>query len=119
MKGFKVVISFVSIILLFFSYFSCKGKLTESDTAILIIYVVDNDSVETPISNVEIIVTPGNITKKTDSKGLCRFELDPGNYYVDAKVCCIGPGWIQYHEPVNVIINESKILKLHGCLACL
>jgi hypothetical protein len=116
MMGFKVIISLVSIILLFFS---CKGKPTEADTASLMILVVDNDSQETPIADVEIIVTPGNITKKTDLKGLCRFELSPGDYYVDARVCCIGPGWIQYHEPVSILTNESKILKLHGCLACL
>jgi hypothetical protein len=119
MKRFKAVICLISIILLFISDLSCKGKPAESETPSLLIFVVDNDSKETPIPAVEIIVTPGNITKITDSKGLCWFELSPGNYYVDAKVCCVGPGWIQYHEPVNILIDESKILKLHGCLACL
>jgi hypothetical protein len=119
MKGFRITISLVSIILLCFSYFSCTGKPTESDTATLLVYVVDNDQRETPIPGVEVIISPGNIIKKSDSKGLCRFELKPGDYYVDAKVCCIGPGWFQYHEPVNILLNEIKTLKLHGCLSCL
>jgi len=119
MKEFRISIYLVSMLFLFFSYFSCTGESTEFDTASLLVYVIDNDQQETPIPGVEVIVTPGNIIKKSNSKGLCRFELKPGDYYVDAKVCCIGPGWFLYHEPVNISLNESKTLKLHGCLSCL
>lgn len=101
-----------------FSQVSCTGKPTESQTGIIIILVVDNDQHETPIPDVEITIAPGNLIKKTDSNGLCSFELDPGEYYVNADVCCIGPGYIHYHESVRLLANETQELKLVGCLSC-
>jgi hypothetical protein len=89
-----------------------------SQTGIISVSVVDNDPDETPIPDVEITITPGNIVKMTDANGLCNFELDPGDYYVDAAVCCIGPGNIHYHELAKVSANETKEVKLVGCLRC-
>ena len=115
MKVFIAVLSSVFIILFLQS---CTGQPTGLYTATLLILVVDNDPQETPIPDIEVVITPGDIVNKTDTKGLCRFELKPGDYYVDAQVCCVGPGWIQYHESVNLLLNETRTLKLYGCLRC-
>ena len=87
--------------------------------AIISVLVVDNDHQETPIPDVEITITPGNIVKKTNANGIAGFEVAPGHYYVDADVCCLGPGYIHYHEPVAVVENDTTEVKLLGCLACL
>ena len=87
--------------------------------AIISVLVVDNDHQETPIPDVEITITPGYIVKKTNANGIASFEVAPGSYYVDADVCCIGPGFIHYHELVAVVMNETTEIKLFGCLRCL
>ncbi len=118
MKTFIFAIYLVLIISLSSAYFSCTGQVTESQTATLIVLIVDNDTQETPIPDIEVMIIPGDITKKTDSKGISRFELKAGDYYLDAQVCCVGPGYIQYHEAVTLSAKETKTIKLHGCLAC-
>jgi len=103
-----------------FSYsISCKKEPTESKLGIISVTVVDNDSEETPVPDVEITITPGDLVKKTDANGNCSFEVDPGSYYVDAEVCCVGPGFIEYHEPVTVVENKTVKVKLTACLSCL
>jgi len=114
--------SFYGIIIIILStlimQLSCAGQIIESQTGTLLVLIVDNDYQETPISDVAVIVTPGNIINTTDSNGLCTFTLEPGEYYVDAEVCCIGPGYIQYHEYEKILPSTIKILKLYGCLSC-
>ena len=114
----KTIFTLFLIPFLFF-HISCNGKTTESNTGSISISVVDNDPEETPIPDVEIIILPGNIVLKTDENGVCIIKVEPGDYYVDADVCCIGPGNIHYHEPVTVSANETEEIKLVGCLACL
>lgn len=114
-KNFYLVL----LIPLLLYLFSCNGKLLESTTGTISVSVVDNDSAETPIPDVEITIIPGNIVKKTDTNGLCNFDVCPGDYYVDADVCCAGPGTIHYHEPVAVVKNATKEVTLVGCLICL
>ena len=114
----KIIFTLFLISFLFFQI-SCNGKTTESNTGSISISVVDNDPKETPIPDVEIIILPGNIVLKTDENGVCSIKVEPGDYYVDADVCCIGPGNIHYHEPVTVSANETEEIKLVGCLACL
>lgn len=109
----KLSISIILISLFFFQV-SC----TDKSSGTLSVSVVDNDPQETPIPDVEITITPGNIVKMTDANGLCTFELDPGDYYVDANVCCLGPGYLEYHELAKVSANETKEVKLVGCLSC-
>lgn len=99
---------------------SCNKKPTESNMGIISVTVVDNDAEETPVSNVEITLTPGgDLVQMTDGNGICSFEVNPGNYYVDAKLCCAGPGFIEYHEPVSVVDNETVDVRLVACLRCL
>ena len=109
---------FLLVLVLFFLIW-CNGESTESEIGTISILIVDNDSTETPISGVEITLVPGNIMKTTNENGICIFQVYPGDYYLEADVCCIGPGFIHYHEPVPVLKNEIKEVKLRGCLRCL
>ena len=104
---------------LFFFSISCNDKPTESQLGIIAVIVIDNDAAKTPVQGVEITITPGDIIKQTDANGLYSFEIDPGAYYVDADVCCNGPGYIHYHEPVTVVKNETTEVTLLACLRCL
>lgn len=115
-------IYWVPIVLVLVSVF-CNGEPDESftvpATGIISVSVVDNDSAETPISGVEITLNPGNTKKMTNANGLCSFPASAGNYYVDADVCCAGPGNIHYHELVTAVENDTTTVKLTGCLSCL
>ena len=119
MNLFMKLIYSVFLVFLLFFLVSCNKKPTESKTAIISVSVVDNDSEETPVSDVEITITPGGIIKKTNENGIASFKVDPGDYYVEADVCCIGPGYIHYHEPITVVANETVEVELLACLRCL
>lgn len=119
MKPYRVIAFSILMIPLFYFVISCNGKSLESSTGTVSISVVDNDSENTPIPDVKITITPGNMVKKTDTEGLCSFDLPPGDYYINASVCCAGPGNIDYHELVTVVKNETKEVILEGCLSCL
>jgi hypothetical protein len=101
----------------------CNGEsdesLTVTATGTISVSVVDNDPAETPIPGVEITLTPLNIKKATDAHGMCVFPVSVGDYYVEADVCCAGPGNIHYHESVTVVENDTTTIKLTGCLSCL
>ena len=96
---------------------SCN-QTSESKIGTISLSVVDNDSIETPIADVEVTITPINITEKTNTEGKAIFEVAAGDYFVDAEVCCIGPGYIQYHKPITVIAQQTLDVKLIGCLRC-
>ena len=113
----KLIISAL-LCFLFFNSISCDDLATESKLGVISVIVVDNDLNGAPVPNVEITVTPFDIVQKTDSNGICNFEVEPGNYFVDAEVCCAGPGNIEYHVPVKVIENKTAEVKLLACLSC-
>lgn len=119
MNLFMKLIYSVFLLSLLFFLASCNKKPTESRTGIITVSVIDNDPEETPVPDVEITVTPGDITKKTNANGIASFEVDPGDYYVDADVCCVGPGYINYHEPITVVANDTVEVELLACLRCL
>jgi hypothetical protein len=112
----------LSKIILFFFLFlisiSCDSGLTDSGLGVISVIVVDNDANKTPVPNVLITIMPNNIIRTTDLNGITTFEVEPGNYFVDAEVCCLGPGNIIYHEPVTVIENKTSEVKLEACLSC-
>jgi len=103
---------------LFFNSVSCDNTPTESRLGVISVTVVDNDANKTPVSNVEITVTPINIVQRTDSNGICNFEVEPGDYIVNAEVCCLGPGFIVYHVPVQVMEDRTSSIELEACLSC-
>ena len=72
-----------------------------------------------PVSGVEITLTPMNLVLKTGKSGVVVFEVPPGDYFVDAKVCCAGPGFIDYHLAVTVQADKTTEVELQACLACL
>jgi len=118
MKHIIKLIMLALFYLLFFNLISCDNAPTESKLGIISVIVVDNNLNGTPVPNVEITVTPIDIVQKTDSNGISNFEVEPGNYFVDAEVCCVGPGNIEYHVPVKVIENKTADVKLLACLLC-
>ncbi len=71
-----------------------------------------------PVGDVEITLSPTNLVSKTDKDGLAVFQVPPGDYFIDAKVCCLGPGFIDYHLGVTVRIGKTVELELRACLAC-
>ena len=81
-------------------------------------YVVD-ENLNQPVEDVTVTVTPGDIVLKTDSSGLAVFEVPSGDYFVDATVCCLGPGGIEYHIRVTVNKGETTRVKMQACLLCL
>ena len=81
--------------------------------------LVIDEGLNQPVEDVTITITPGNIVTKTDSNGLAVFEVPPGKYFVDASVCCAGPGGIEYHLSVTVSDGETSRVKLKACLICL
>ncbi len=103
---------------LFFYSISCDNAPTEYELGVISVVVVDNDLNETPVPNVEITVTPINIVQRTDSNGICNFEVEPGDYIVNAEVCCLGPGFIVYHVPVQVMEDRTSSIELEACLSC-
>jgi len=114
----KLIYSIFLLSLLLF-FVSCINKPTESKTGIIYVSVIDNNPAETPVPDVEITITPGDIIKKTNANGIASFEVDPGDYYIDADVCCVGPGYIHYHEPITVADDETVEVELLACLICL
>jgi len=97
---------------------SCDSGPTDSSLGVISVIVVDNDANKTPVPNVSITIMPNNIVQITDLNGITSFEVDAGNYIVDAEVCCLGPGNIIYHERVTVIENETTDVELEACLSC-
>ena len=107
----------VGCLILFFG--SCNKAPAEPVTGVISVSVIDNDAGNTPVPDVDITIKPGDLNGRTDASGTARFEVDPGDYYVDADVCCIGPGFIQYHEPVTVLAHDTAEVELSACLRCL
>ena len=81
--------------------------------------LVIDEKLNQPVEDVTITVTPGNIVLKTDSDGLAVFELPAGEYFVNATVCCAGPGGIEYHVSVTVGEGKTTRVKMRACLVCL
>ena len=113
----KLIISAL-LYFLIFNLVSCNSTPTDTKLGIISVSVVDNDAKKTPVPNVDITITPGSIVQKTDQNGISNFEVEPGNYFVDAEVCCLGPGNIIYHILVNIVENKTTDVKLEACLSC-
>jgi hypothetical protein len=100
-----------TFIILLLYIFSCSES-TNSETGTISVYVNDNDPDETAVPDVQIILLPDSIVKETNENGFCNFKVDPGNYYVNADLCCLGPGFIHYHKAVTV--QKVRTLKLNS-----
>ena len=109
------ICSILIILLLFL--FTCSES-TNSETGTISVYVNDNDPDETPVPNVQITLLPDSIVKETNENGFCSFKVEPGDYFINAEVCCLGPGFIHYHEAVTVQKGKNQEVKLMACLRC-
>ena len=76
------------------------------------------DSSGPPVSGVEVRVVPQGLAATTDTRGVALFRLPPGDYFVDANLCCVGPGLIDYHVPVTVTAGATEAVELQACLFC-
>jgi hypothetical protein len=118
MNCFRKLIDSVSFLFLLFLMASCNKEPAAPQAGIISVSVIDNDPNQTPVADVEITVTPGDIIRETNANGTASFEVDPGDYFVDADVCCMGPGFIHYHEAVTVAAHQTAELELTACLRC-
>lgn len=98
---------------------ACAEDPTPSGTGTVSVLVLDNLAEDRPVADVEITIQPGSVVVKTDQDGRAVFELSPGQYFVDAEVCCAGPGFIEYHEAVTVVSRETTEVVLGACTACI
>jgi hypothetical protein len=97
---------------------ACGDDPAGPTTGLVRVTVYDQGDPSLPVPDVVIDMAPTNTSSRTDSTGLAVFELDPGDYFVDANVCCAGPGFIAYYEPVTVVAGQTKEVQLDACLAC-
>ena len=119
MKIMRFALPFVlAITLSVASIFGCGDDTVEPSDGLLQVAVYDQGNPSIPVSDVEIRVVPANLASNTDENGAALFELPAGDYFVDAAVCCVGPGLIQYHEAVSVLNGQTTEVVLPACLAC-
>ncbi len=99
----------------------CSNDLILPTTGLLTVSVTDQTltSSQVPVSGVEIEITPGGLVSTTNNEGVAVFEVAPGVYFVNASVCCQGPGFIEYHVPITVAGGETQAVELQACLACI
>lgn len=97
---------------------ACTDDTEQPGTGTLSVLVID-ESLDETVADVEITLSPINIVAITDENGLAVFEVPAGDYFVDANVCCIGPGFINYHLPVTLREGETQEVRLQACLLCL
>jgi hypothetical protein len=71
-----------------------------------------------PVAGVEVRVLPPGLTAATDARGVALFALAPGDYFIEANVCCRGPAFIEYHVPVGVTAGKTAKVELEACLNC-
>lgn len=116
MKG---IIRYIILILLLIHFYSCKTNMDsiQSNQGYLIVSVIDD--IVGPVNDVKITIYPDSLVKKTGINGKAEFRLENGQYFVDANVCCVGPGWIIYHESIEIIKNDTARVELKACLSCL
>lgn len=96
---------------------SCSDDETTSPETGTITAVV-TDSMVGAVAGVEITLLPLGIVEETGEDGRAVFTVPVGNYFVDAKVCCIGPGWFDYHIAVKVEAGKTVEVEMAACLAC-
>ena len=94
----------------------CDDDPITPSTGIIVVTVIDSSG--PPVADVEIRILPDGLVAMTDDQGVARFDVDPGDYFVDANVCCAGTGLIDYHVPITVAGGETEAVELQACLFC-
>ena len=99
-------------------WLACDEGPLAPRTGTLVVAVYDGGNPQAPVPGVAIAVTPVGKHATTGSNGTATFQLQPGGYYVDADVCCAGPGDIHFHEPVTLVASQTTSVTLNACLSC-
>ena len=109
----KAIMAYFFLLLLFVG---CKG-LISTQTGTIYVSVVDTGG--NPVPNEMIIITPDSLEKGTNENGVCKFEVSPGSYFVNAQLPGPGPAGYIYHELVKIKRNETTRIKFKACPYCL
>ena len=105
------------LVILFAAACSKEPASTEPARGYISVSVVD-PNLQIPVPGVAVKVTEPNLTVLTGPDGIARFTLFPGEYTLQASVCCLGPGFIEYEVPATVTAGETAEIMLNACLAC-
>jgi hypothetical protein len=98
--------------------FSCsEDPARQAPAGFISVQVIDSPG-DLPVPDVEVTIPGTGQTALTDKNGTAVFAVAAGVYYVDAHVCCIGPGWIDHHVQVEVQTGKTVEVRLHACSAC-
>ena len=108
----------LSICFAFAVAISCGDERPESpETGTVVVRVIDPSL--GPVPDVEVSLAGTNLVGMTDREGTIVFQVARGGYFVDAAVCCVGPGLIEHHEAVRVVGGKTVEVELRACLVCL
>lgn len=61
-----------------------RSPEASANGATILVSVVDMYPQSTPIPGVKVTLTPGDVICISDENGECRYEVEPGSYYIDA-----------------------------------
>ncbi len=111
MKRIKYLLLFT----LLFIASACVNQSTPPQKGTIIVTVVDGN---TPVPDETITLLPDSLVKTTDENGICKFEVSPGNYFVNAQLPGPGPKGYVYHIPVEIKKGQTITIKLKACLLC-
>ncbi len=111
MKHIKYLILFIIL----FIAFACVDEATSPQTGTIIVSVVDGS---TPVPNETITLLADSLVKITDKDGICKYEVSPGNYFVNAQLPGPGSKGYIYHIPVEIKRGQTITIKLIACLLC-
>jgi hypothetical protein len=94
----------------------CSDESTRPQTGTVEVLVLDEN--DQPVADQVVELAPAGLTLSTDNEGFASFTIPCGTYFVDASLCCIGPGYFEYHEQVTVIAGGVTRVTLRACLTC-
>ena len=87
------------------------------ETGYISVHVYDTAS-EGPIQEAEITIVPGDLVQFTDVDGHTIFKVDPGEYFVNAEICCFIIFPVEYHIPVTVTKGDTVEVEMADCFSC-
>ena len=94
----------------------CTQETTTPFTSTIIVSVVDGN---TPVPNANITLLPDSLVKTTNANGICKFNVSPGEYYVNAHLPGPGPTGYYYNKLVEIKNEQTITVKLKACLSCM
>ena len=113
----QAIIKYAIFLVLTWCISCSENKPVEPETGYISVYVYDTAS-ESPMPDVEITVVPGDLVQLTDVNGRTVFEVDPGEYYVNAEICCFIIFPVEYHIPVTITKGATVEVEMADCFSC-